>query len=111
MVGDAEFLEQRSEVPEHAHIELAPHLSVHLEDRTQDAQVESLGIRMTSRGRLPVSDRIQSHFTARCATPDHSQHQQDHFTTVTQIGEKFIAGTWPLTVAKGMRQKRPTREG
>ena len=66
----AGVLEQRSEVPEHAHIgQLIPVASVDLEDGTQDPQVESLGVRMTSWGRPPVSDPIQSHFTARIATP------------------------------------------
>ena len=52
--GGAGLLEQGAEVPEHAHIgqlvALDPLLGVHLEDRTQDVQVESLGIRMTSWG-------------------------------------------------------------
>ena len=110
----AGLLEQGSKVPENAHIgQLNPKPHVDLEDRTQDAQVESLGIRMTSWCRPPVSDHIQSHVTARSATPDHEYHQQGLFAIATRIGEKFIAGTWPLTIAKGMRQKRSTvrREG
>ena len=88
-----------------------PVLGVDLEDGAQDPQVESLGIRMTSRGRPPVSDLIQRHFTARIATPGHVWHQQGLFATATRIGEELTAGTWPLTVAKGTRQKRTTREG
>ena len=61
----AGVLEQQSEVPEHAHIgqstsdvALIPLLGVDLEDGAQDAQVESLGIRMTSREQTSYHLRV-----------------------------------------------------
>ena len=48
LVVDAGFLEQGPKVPEHAHVgQPVAVLSVDLQHRTQDTQVESRGIRMT----------------------------------------------------------------